>query len=168
MPDFAVDTTTHEVTSRSTEPNNPAVLVAVDGPNYQNHRWVFAKFPDFSMHQDGSPVTSSPLRLVYHNDGAAPARAVEGPIKNFKSTFALIESGRSLGERSTAVNHPLKFKGYTFYQTGYDQNDLSRTFLEVVRDPGVPLVYGGFLLLISGLFTVFYLNPWLTAREAKI
>jgi cytochrome c biogenesis protein ResB len=65
------------------------------------------------------------------------------------------------------VNRPLTFKGYTFYQSGYDPNDLSWTSLEVVRDPGVRLVYLGFILLIGGLFTVFYLNPWLTLREVK-
>ena len=67
--------------------------------------------------------------------------------------------------RTAAVNHPLKFNGYTFYQSGYNPNDPSWTSLEVVRDPGVPLVYGGFVSLICGLFIVFYLNPWL-ARGA--
>jgi cytochrome c biogenesis protein ResB len=119
------------------------------------------------MHEDGSPIKASPLRMVYRNEGAASARKPEGPVKNFKSTFALIDAGRPLGEQSAAVNRPLKFKGYTFYQSGYDPNDLSWTSLEVVRDPGVRLVYLGFILLISGLFTVFYLNPWLTAREVK-
>lgn len=168
VPDFAVDTTTHEVTSRSLEPNNPAVLVAVDGPNYQNHRWIFAKFPDFTMHEDGSPVTSSSLRFAYHNDGGQPARpAVPRSIKNFRSTLQVIDHGVAAGQRTLAVNSPLKLHGYTFYQTGYNPDDPSWTSLEVVRDPGVPFVYAGFVLLIGGLFVVFYLNPWLKAREAK-
>jgi hypothetical protein len=33
-----------------------------------------------------------------------------------------------------------------------------------VRDPGVPLVYTGFALMLVGLFIVFYLNPWLSGR----
>jgi len=168
VPDFAVDTTTHEVTSRSSEPNNPAVLVAVNGPNYQNHRWIFAKFPDFTMHEDGSPVSASPLRFVYQNDaGQSTPRAATSSIKNFRSTVHLIDHGTVIGARTVAVNSPLKLKGYTFYQTGYNPDDLSWTSLEVVHDPGVPFVYAGFILLIGGLFIVFYLNPWLKAREAK-
>jgi ResB-like family len=164
VPDFAVDTTTHEVTSRSTQPNNPAVLVAVNGPDYHNHRWVFAKYPDFAMHEDGSPIKASPLRFIYQHDDANSRALVSGPIKNFKSTFHLIEDGKFAGTGTAAVNRPLKVGGYTFYQTGYNPNDLSWTSLEVVRDPGVPLVYCGFGLLIAGLFVVFYLNPWLSRR----
>lgn len=168
LPDFSVDVTTHAVTNRSSEPNNPALLVAVNGPNYQNHRWIFAKFPDFTMHEDGSPITSSPLRFVYRNDaGQTPSLAMRRSIANFRSTVQLIDHGVAIGERTIAVNSPLKVKGYTFYQTGYNPDDLSWTSLRVVRDPGVPFVYAGFLLLIGGLFVVFYLNPWLTAREAK-
>jgi cytochrome c biogenesis protein ResB len=165
VPDFAVDTTTHEVTSRSREPNNPAVLVAVNGPDYHNHRWVFAKFPDFAMHEDGSPIKTSPLRFIYHHEDSAAPATIRGPVRNFKSTFHLIDNGESAGTGTAAVNHPLKFKGYTFYQSGYNPNDLSWTSLEVVRDPGVPLVYSGFLLLIGGLFVIFYLNPWLSHRS---
>jgi predicted MFS family arabinose efflux permease len=59
----------------------------------------------------------------------------------------------------------MKYGGYTFYQTGYDPKDPTWTSLQVVRDPGVPLVYAGFAFLIAGLFTVFYLNPWLNERS---
>ena len=44
--------------------------------------------------------------------------------------------------------------------------NLSLTSLQVVRDPGVPLVYAGFALLIAGLAIIFYLNPWLESRRA--
>ncbi|HTS17895.1 MAG TPA: cytochrome c biogenesis protein ResB, partial [Verrucomicrobiae bacterium] len=57
------------------------------------------------------------------------------------------------------------YKGYTFYQSGYNPDDLSYTAFQVVKDPGVPVVYAGFALMIVGLFIVFYLNPWLDARR---
>jgi cytochrome c biogenesis protein ResB len=115
------------------------------------------------MHEDGTAIAASPLRLTYQAEGAAPERE---SIRNFKSTLLLAATGRPAETQTVAVNRPLKFNGYTLYQTGYNPEDLSWTALEVVRDPGVPLVYGGFALLIGGLFVVFYLNPWLTAREA--
>ena len=167
VPDFAMDAATRKVMSRSSKPRNPAILVAVSGPDYHNHRWVFANFPDFTMHEDGSLGRPSPLRLIYQSDAGEEHAQMSGRIKNFKSTLNLVAEGKTTGTQNVEVNHPLKYRGYTFYQTGYNPNDPSWTSLEVVRDPGVPLVYGGFALMIAGLFVVFYLNPWLASRKAQ-
>ena len=151
VPDFTVDMQTREITSRSSRPNNPAILVAVNGPTYQNHRWVFANFPGFDYGKPGSPV-----QLMY------TARRADGPIKSFKSTLQLPD-----GEHVVEVNSPLHFGGYSFYQSGYNPNDLSYTSLQVIKDPGIPVVYAGFSLLIIGLGIVFYLNPWLNERRKQ-
>jgi cytochrome c biogenesis protein ResB len=151
VPDFVVDMQTREITSRSSQPRNPAILVAVNGPAYQNHRWLFAKFPDF-----GHGANASPLQMVY-----AASRA-NGPIKSFKSTVRLPD-----GEHTLEVNSPLSYGGYTFYQSGYNHNDPSYTSFQVVKDPGVPVVYAGFSLMIIGLFVVFYLNPWINQRRKE-
>jgi hypothetical protein len=166
IPDFIVDMQTHEITSRSSEPRNPAILVAVNGPTYQNHRWLFAKFPDFTMHTKDTPATGpSPLEMVYQNHGAVEHKTMpSGPIKSFKSTIQLVEGESVVGERTVEVNSPFQYKGYTFYQSGYNPDDLSYTSFQVVKDRGVPVVYTGFALMIAGLFIVFYLNPWFDAR----
>jgi cytochrome c biogenesis protein ResB len=90
------------------------------------------------------------------------AKPTGGAIKSFKSTL-------QFGDRETTieVNSPFSYKGYTFYQSGYNPNDLSYTSLQVVKDPGVPVVYTGFGLMIVGLFIVFYLNPWLNERRKQ-
>jgi cytochrome c biogenesis protein ResB len=87
-----------------------------------------------------------------------------GPIKSFKSTIQLVEGESVVGERTVEVNSPFHYKGYTFYQSGYNPDDLSYTSFQVVKDRGVPVVYTGFALMIAGLFIVFYLNPWFDAR----
>ena len=150
IPDFTVDMQTREITTRSSQPNNPAILVAVNGPTYQNHKWLFAKFPDF----DHGAANASPLRMVY------AAKPAGGAIKSFKSTLHFDDQHATI-----EVNSPFSYKGYTFYQSGYNPNDLSYTSLQVVKDPGVPVVYAGFSLMIVGLFIVFYLNPWLNQRR---
>ena len=167
IPDFSVDMQTHEVTSRSNEPRNPAILVAVNGPTYQNHRWLFAKFPDFIMHTKDSQSTGpNPLRMVYQSQGSLERKTMPtGPIKSFKSTLKLVEGESIVGERIVEVNRPFQYRGYTFYQSGYNPDDLSYTSLQVVKDPSVPVVYTGFSLMIIGLFVVFYLNPWLEAQR---
>lgn len=167
LPDFVVDMQTREVTSRSNEPRNPAILVAVNGPTYQNHRWLFARFPDFDMHtKDSQSSGPSPLQMVYESRGAAtPKTMPTGPIKSFKSTLELIEGESVVGQHVVEVNSPFAYKGYTFYQSGYNPEDLSYTSLQVVKDPSVAVVYSGFALMIGGLFIVFYLNPWLDTRR---
>jgi len=152
IPDFMVDAQTKEVSSRSSQPRNPAILVAVAGATYNNHRWLFAKFPDF-----GHAPNASPLQMAYQNHGAD--QMPTGPIKSFKSTVHLPN-----GEHTVEVNRPLRYGGYTFYQSGYNPRDLSYTSFQVVKDPGVPVVYAGFGLMLAGLFVVFYLNPWLSGR----
>lgn len=167
IPDFTVDMATKEVSSRSAQPNNPAILVAVNGPTYANHRWLFAKFPDFVMHtKDGQPTGPSPFELRYINHAAAQAQPViDGPIKSFRSSLKVVENNAVAHEQQIEVNSPMQYKGYRFYQSGYNPRDLSYTSLQVVKDPGVPVVYAGFGLMIIGLFIVFYLNPWMDARR---
>jgi cytochrome c biogenesis protein ResB len=166
VPDFAIDMNTKEVTSRSNDPRNPAILVAVASPAYSNHRWLFAKFPDFVMHTPDDKATGpSPLQMVYQNHGAPQRKTMpNGPIKSFKSTLEIVDGNAVVKSKTIEVNNPISYKGYTLYQAGYNPNDLSYTSLQVVKDPGVPVVYAGFSLMIIGLFIVFYLNPWLNER----
>ncbi|MBI2926956.1 MAG: cytochrome c biogenesis protein ResB [Verrucomicrobia bacterium] len=168
-PDFAIDMKTREVSSRSSESKNPAILLAVNGPDYDDQTWLFAKYPDFGMHAGGGKDQKPlPLRVRYENHGAAkPAPALAGPVKSFRSTLKVLEGDTVVQTPTVEVNRPFSYKGYTFYQSGYNPQDLSWTSLQVVRDPGVPLVYAGFALIIGGLFIVFYVNPWLQARRAK-
>jgi hypothetical protein len=165
LPDFVVDTDTKQITSRSDSPRNPAVLVAVNGPGYQNHRWLFARFPDMSMTASQGPNTGEcPLELVYISAAGQP-RGIAGPIKSFKSTLDIVDHNAVVLSKTIEVNSPLSYKGYTLYQSGYNPDDLSSTTLQVVKDPGVPVVYAGFGLMILGLSIVFYLNPWLNDRR---
>jgi hypothetical protein len=163
VPDFVMAAHSHDVTSRSSEPNNPAILVEVKGPSYQNNCWLFAKFPGFATFAVGhDPKVKSPLEMVYEVAVASPAAA--RPIKSFKSALRVHEKNSPIRVEHVEVNRPLRVAGYKLFQTGYNPDDLSWTSLQVVRDPGVPLVYAGFCFLVAGLFTVFYLNPWLEAR----
>lgn len=169
VPDFTIDMSTRQVSSRSEDPNNPAILVAVQGADYENQLWLFARFPDFGLHGSADPHgRPMPLRLRYDNHVVPrPKPPPTGPIKNFRSTLKIIEAGAVVRTPQVEVNRPFRYKGYSFYQSGYNPRDLSWTSLQVVRDPGVPLVYTGFVLMVGGLFLVFYLNPWLQARRTS-
>lgn len=155
-PDFALDAATRQVTSRSDAPDNPAILVAVVSPGQTNEYWLFAKHPDFNTRPGGRHgEAEDPIRLFYRRvDGGMRS----GMIKSFRSTVAILEDGRLVEKRQIEVNAPMAYKRHNFYQSNYRAEDLDWTGLQVVRDPGVPVVYIGFVLLIVGLFAVFYLH----------
>ena len=153
--DFAMDTTTREVHSRSDKPLNPAFLVRVSGTGEPTERWLFARYPDFEMGvKSGQTNEPLPFKLIYN----IMVRAPEKPgIKSFKSTVQLRKGDEVIQEKIVEVNAPLTCDGYSFFQSGYNEENLSWTALRVVHDPSVPVVYLGFILLCLGaLITAGY------------
>ena len=165
VPDFVVDLSTREVTTRSDVPRNPAILVEIRGLHGTLNRWLFAKHPDFDMHMGDPHATQKiPVDLLYHYH---PPSQQGKKIKDWKSTLVILEDGKEVRRKTIEVNFPLTYRKYTFYQSGYDKRRPDWTSLQVVNDPGVPVVYAGFALMIAGLFVVFYVSPWMAARAKK-
>ena len=100
---------------------------------------------DFKIHLDD-------FSIDYYDEANKPQRFV----KNFSSRVTVIEQDKEILKDTIKVNHPLKYKGYSFYQSGYDQKNFKWTGLDVVRDPGEPFVWCGFILLNCGVILSFY------------
>ncbi len=157
IPDFYMSVTTKEVSSESDYPRNPAIEVEVTSPAGRGRQWVFAKFPGINM---GNKVSEN-LKLTYVR------QALSANITDFKSKLAIIDGGQIVKTKTIEVNDPLQYKGYTFYQSDYDPHDLTWTGIQVVKDPGVPVVYTGFCVFIAGLIFVFYGKPLIKRLEGK-
>ncbi len=148
VPDFVMDTLTKVVLNRSSEPNNPALEVELKDPKGRiKSSWLFARFPQ--IHQE----LASDFQIIYN---WAPRRP-----KDFISKVTILRGGKEILSSDIQVNAPLNFSGYNFFQSSYDSQDLSWTGLQVVKDPGVPVIYAGFILLIVGLVMIFYVGPLL-------
>ena len=166
LPDFYLEASSGEAQSRSKSPNNPAVYVSVIGAGVTNAEWVFARFPDFTRHSKSGDGGRMPLQFRFISSGANPMMGrSQGPVKAFKSTVEFLENGQVMLKKTIAVNSPATFHGYTFYQLSYNPEDLRWTSLQVVRDPGVPVVYAGFLLMMAGLTVVFCVGPYLDDKR---
>jgi hypothetical protein len=64
-----------------------------------------------------------------------------------------------LGSRVISMNEPLKYKGFTFYQASFSEDERGRpntSVLSVNRDPGRWVKYLGCLLIVSGTIHLFY------------
>ena len=163
VPDFVIDMTTRDVRSRSEEPRNPAILVNMEGRDLRVSKWLFANHPDFDMqHSSSSKETEKQVTLRFQSAGGAHLSHAQDRakrIKSFKSTLQLLEDGKVVREKTIEVNSPLSYRGYTLYQSGYNPKDLTLSTLQVVKDPGVPIVYTGFLCMIGGLILLLCFKP---------
>ncbi len=74
---------------------------------------------------------------------------------NFRSDVTVIDPQTGAQRFAIWMNHPLTYRGYTFYQSSYRQeNGRSATILSVSKDPGEAIVFFGYGLLLIGMCTV--------------
>ncbi|MCQ2349497.1 MAG: cytochrome c biogenesis protein ResB [Paludibacteraceae bacterium] len=84
------------------------------------------------------------FQIDYYDDSVSP--------KQYTSYIMLKQQGKTI-DMPTSVNHPAHYKGWWIYQSDYDRANGDFVVLQLVRDPWLPLVYLGFVLMVvSALF----------------
>ncbi len=79
------------------------------------------------------------FRIDYYEDGTSPRQY----------TSILSVDGNTM---QTCVNHPCRYRGYRIYQSGYDADSGRYSILKIVRDPWLPLLTVGALMLVIAAF----------------
>ena len=138
MPHFSL-TADKKPRNLSEMPRNPAVLVRIVKGRVQQDRWVLSLQP-----QAGAGDTAIKVQFFW-----------KPMVKGSRSTVRVNDKNRAV-IGTVRVNAPFRYQGYTFYQAGYDEKDLSRTRLTVVRDPGAGIVFAGLVFLNLGVMMVCY------------
>lgn len=78
--------------------------------------------------------------------------------KNFSSRVRLVDLDRNENrEVLISMNDPLRHRGFTFYQSGFDNNDQT-TILQVVKNPAMLLPYIACGLVAAGLLVQFSMH----------
>jgi hypothetical protein len=78
--------------------------------------------------------------------------------KNFASRVRLVDLVRNENrEVLISMNDPLRYRGYTFYQAGFDNNDTT-SILQVVKNPAMLMPYIACGLVALGLFVQFSMH----------
>ena len=92
----------------------------------------------------------------------------------YESEVTLIADGEPPRGHLIAMNEPLKYGKYKFFQASYQLNPDGPDFsvLAVAYDPGIFLKYLGSLVMIGGISLMFYFKPLfvqkrMAARKAK-
>lgn len=102
-----------------------------------------------------------PYSVVYINKDLAVVMP-EQEVKKYSSYVQVFtEKGKSQ-HAVIEVNKPLTVDGWTIYQLSYDQSKgkYSQTSVfELVRDPSLPIVYTGIIMLLLGSLYLFIVGP---------
>jgi ResB-like family len=88
---------------------------------------------------------------------------------NFRASVTFADPKKNLEvPAQLEMNHPATFPpglfpqvtglSYKFSQAGWDPQNLDRTTLQVLHDPGWLLKWSGSLLMVAGIFSMFYLR----------
>lgn len=131
--------------SRSQEWKNPVVEVEVKSGGETMTRML-------------STAHNDPLWLVEGKTALTFARK-QNEVKAYNSLLAVLENGKPMVEKRIAVNEPLDYKGYRFYQSSFREDDPTYSGILVVHDPGLPVVWTGLIMICAGVAFVYYLRP---------
>ena len=87
--------------------------------------------------------------------------------KNFASRVTLIDPERSSNRDALVyMNHPLRYRGDTFYQAGFQKDD-SATILQVVHNPTFSAPYMACVIVAAGLILQFGYHLFAFARQRR-
>ena len=151
--------------------NTPAVQLAVVPGRQADHVWLrFGEEKEIRTPRGpvrvyfgprlfplGFTLTLDDFRVKTYG-GSSMASGYESDVKVGDS-----QSGVAL-QRTISMNAPLTYAGYTFYQASYAGEDT--TILSASYDPGTPVVYVGFVVLIVGIFVTTVLH-WVRDYRRK-
>ncbi|MBI2191675.1 MAG: cytochrome c biogenesis protein ResB [Planctomycetes bacterium] len=87
-------------------------------------------------------------------------------IKGYLSRLSVMDQGREMVQKTIRVNDPLSYGGFLFYQANYRKEDSTYSGIQVVRDPGLPLVWTGMVMMCLGVVFSFYVRPKILQRES--
>jgi hypothetical protein len=142
-----------EVIKKSDRVGTPAILVEVDGPSGRSEDWLFSNNQYATWYKDNN------FALLYESTGES--------VKHFISKLRIEENGKTVAEKTIKVNDPLDYGGYVIYQSSYDPEGGKYSGLQIVKDPGIPIVYAGFGFLCFGVVFIFYIKPFLRKKQKK-
>ena len=84
--------------------------------------------------------------------------------KAFRSSLAVLEDGKKVAGKTIVVNDPLRYRGFMFYQSNFRKEDPTYSGIQVVKDPGLGVVFAGFAMMSAGVIFVYYIRPRILGR----
>jgi len=146
----------------------PAIEVAIK----DNHRWFELESP----HEIKGPQNTyfvSYTRKKYELGFALLLKKFKMATYGGSTLPASYESTVGVDNKYQQVismNEPLKYNGYTIYQSSFETNEKGEPILSIFSvnfDPGRPIKYAGALCIVGGISIMFYWKPKYTGKKAN-
>ncbi|MCP4250821.1 MAG: cytochrome c biogenesis protein CcsA [bacterium] len=143
------------------ETRMPALLLDLSTPEQTNRMWV-QKFRPRPVTVDGVPyqisygIDSRDLGFVVKLNRFHIAQ-YPGTMqpRSFESHVTITEADGTVRDEVISMNNPAKVAGYTLFQSSYDQRGRKPvSYLSVARDPGLPIVFAGYIVMMAGMAVV--------------
>ena len=103
-------------------------------------------------------ANGKPLLLPDERTVLSFGRKPDG-VKAYRSHLAVLGGGNKVFEKTIEVNDPLSYGGYRLYQFDYRREDPSYSGILAVRDPGLPWVWAGLVMICVGVVYIYYVAP---------
>ncbi len=140
----------------------PAILLKLSTAKHNSEMWL-QKYRAYPVTVDGTPyelvyankvvplgfaLTLDSFKVRYYPGGSRP--------RSFESQITIDDPlGGGTMSRVVSMNSPVKYGGYSFYQSSYrEEPDRTISYLSVARDPGLPIVFAGYIGVMVGMVVV--------------
>ena len=122
----------------------------------------------------GWKTVSLPIGLELLNFEVKRNEGSDSPA-GFKSTLRVVTPDGETTMGSCWMNHPFSYPGtwwrtwtgltYKISQASWNPENLGQSTVQILRDPGWLLKWIGSLLVVIGVFMMFYLQPYRKQTE---
>jgi cytochrome c biogenesis protein ResB len=165
---------THAQPRKGDDSRRPALRVRMEGALSAPSDWVVWGDEPRVVESPGGAVTLAygaaeapiPFRVTLLDFRSQRYPGSDRPA-TYESLVAVDDPAQGRSEHLIAMNRPLHYGGYTFFQSSYVEGERMTSILSVSRSPGLPVVYLGTVLISIGVVWMFYLKPMLARRQAR-
>ena len=162
-------------------PDGVHVQIQQNGETFE--RWAPAGWqiaiptsPSPTMVAYGWKTVSLPIGLELLNFEVKRNEGSDSPA-GFKSTLRVVSADGETATGSCWMNHPFSYPGtwwrtwtgltYKISQASWNPENLGQSTVQILRDPGWLLKWIGSLLVVIGVFMMFYLQPYRKQTEGE-
>jgi len=171
-----------QISTSSTDlPDGVRVRIQQNGETLE--QWVPAGWqvavptsPSQTMIAYGWKIIPLPIGLELLNFEVKRNEGSDSPA-GFKSTLRIVTSDGDTATGSCWMNNPFSYPGawwrtwtgltYKISQASWNPENLGQSTVQILRDPGWLLKWIGSLLVVIGVFMMFYLQPYRKQTEGE-